>query len=43
MSTPALIGSCGCGLAKTYHPSWAPIPGDGLPRLDEALPRSPAR
>jgi hypothetical protein len=22
-----------------YHPEWAPIPDDGLPRYDEAMPR----
>jgi hypothetical protein len=22
-----------------YHPAWAPIPDDGLPRYDEAMPR----
>jgi hypothetical protein len=26
-----------------YHPTWAPIPDDGLPRFDEALPRRGAQ
>jgi hypothetical protein len=25
-----------------YHPAWAPIPDDGLPRFDEAMPRPQA-
>jgi hypothetical protein len=26
-----------------YHPAWAPIPDDGLPRFDEAMPRPASR
>jgi hypothetical protein len=25
-----------------YHPAWAPLPDDGLPRFDEAMPRPQA-
>jgi hypothetical protein len=85
MSTPALVGSCGCGTVRfevsepllgsiychctrcqkrtgisivrmaaidgdpgvrpvarqfvAYHPAWAEIPDDRLPRFDEDLPR----
>lgn len=45
MSTPALVGSRGCGAvrfevsAPLLGAAWAPLSDDGSPRFDEELPR----